>query len=424
MVANHQPRSGQHRPAAFASTAILRQQRLIFWGGMFVFGVATIALFLLSSTRPQLLVEYGLVVPDVFNMSQSLRVFALDDPPWLRVHELPGPWLLYGSLLAPDAPTCLVVNSLLIGASAVCWWRIAVRTLARPGWAVLAIIANPYLVLAMLGPNKEIPLLFLNLLLAWVVVQRPTLWLASSLLICAAVYPFRDGYAVVLGMWVVAVWWHRSRLATATAMLAVAACLAVLLATPLAEMFRFVGRQYRFADDPSRLPAFATWILGETGFDPTSAVVQPLLLVLRVVYNSTSQALFPVLLTDAGRLNFLGAAYFLNGLVVLIGFPIGIAVLKGRDGRCTWSVIAASALVSTIVLSSVSPQIQPRYFMPLWPMAYLVLLSVNRRLVIHATLGAIGLVALVMTVYALWGYPPARAAPFDGEAPAEVAEAR
>ena len=405
----------QRNHFSLSSRRTLQGERLIFTSGMTVFLLASVLLMAAQTAYPRLAIEWGMVIPDVANMNAWLQEFALDNPPWLRAQYLPGPWLLYGSLAAPSPITCLGMNTVLMAGAAACWWKIARAAIPNPGWAVLVLVANPYLLLAMHGPNKEIPLLFLTLLLTLVVFYQRPFWIFHALMICLAAYLFRDGYGAILTAWVIAIRLFGRRMSAASLSLVVAATCVSVFSGELGEVLPFLGRQIAGAQDPSAVPHFLKWLSRIANIEPSAPLAQPIYFAARVFYNLTSQALFPVVITDDARIHVLGVAYFLNGLVVLSVVPVSVLVLARGGASRTWGTFAAGLLFAVLILSSVSPQIQPRYLMPLWPIAYLVIRSCDRKTVAFAVVGALMISCSVCLAYYFAGHPPASATPFNPE---------
>jgi hypothetical protein len=402
----------------------LEGERLIFSLGVIAFLLASVLLLAAQIADPSLAIEWGMVIPDVANMSAWLQDFMLDDPPWLRADQLPGPWLLYASLGPPSPVTCLGINSMVMVGAAACWWQIAKRALPSPGWAVTALIANPYLLLAMTGPNKEIPVLFLTLLLVLVVSHQRPFWMLHALVICSAVYTFRDGYGVILLGWALSIRFFGGRTGSAVvSLVVVATCVSVILGD-LGTLLPFIGRQIARAQDPSTVPSFLQWLARVANVDPSAPLAQPIFFAARVFYNGMTQALFPVVLTDDEKFHVLGVAYFLNGLVILSVVPVCVLILANRNASRSWGTLASGLFLAVLILSSLSPHVQPRYLLPLWPMAYLVFSSYDRRTVAFAVVGACMISCAVCLVYYFSGHPPASARPFNPEIDLELSAPR
>jgi hypothetical protein len=137
-----------------------------------------------------------------------------------------------------------------------------------------------------------------------------------------------------------------------------------------------------------------------------------------------TQALFPVVLTTDGKFHVLGVAYFLNGLVIFSVVPVCALALANRNASRSWGTFASGLFLAVLILSSLLPYIQPRYLLPLWPMAYLVFSSFDRRTVAFAVVGACVISCAVCLAYYFSGHPPASATPFDPEFDLELAAPR
>jgi hypothetical protein len=78
--------------------------------------------------------------------------------------------------------------------------KVVIERLSVPARAILGLLANPYLMLVMPGPNKEISLMFLTLLFADAMLRSERRWSLA----CACYVPMyllRDGYGLfMIGM--------------------------------------------------------------------------------------------------------------------------------------------------------------------------------------------------------------------------------
>lgn len=358
----------------------------------------------------------GLVVPDSVNLTGALQEL------WIRniLFDLESGYyaiaVLYGWTWLIHPSLCFGVNAAMMLANIALFRRVVVVMLGAPAWSVFGLLGNPYLILVMPGPNKEIPLLLLTLLLMDALFRSSRRW-SLAFALCIPLYLLRDGYGLIMLVLVGAVWilLHRERLLPVVVFGISSAAAALLL--PLSTLIPAIERNIRIYSDvfhgQEAIGSVAA-ALALTPFDPVGGLI---LYVLRIIYNLVSMAFFPVFVTRAGDFYWIGLAYWIYGLLVLMSL-IGCAwrwlFLSSNHGLN----LAASLSISVWLMVSLALFVQPRYLMPVLPVAFGVLsaLSVRSR---TNTIGlAIGVSLVVMFIYAIQGKIPPSATPEIANPPA------
>ena len=139
-------------------------------------------------------VAQGLIIPDVVNITNTFDLFSRTDGFFQSENQFKALSLIYGWTWLIHPSLCFLVNSAFILAAFIICKKIATNRINDSCWLVAGILGNPYLILAMPGPNKEIPLLFLTLCYFQLVINRNSTWFISSAIVCGIIFSIRDGY--------------------------------------------------------------------------------------------------------------------------------------------------------------------------------------------------------------------------------------
>jgi hypothetical protein len=316
-------------------------------------------------------------------------------------------WLLHPSF-------CFAVNCVLMLANAALAKKVLAR-LRAPAWAVLGLLANPYLMLVMPGPNKEIPLVFLTLSFADAMLRSERRWWLASA-ICVPMYLLRDGYGLFI-IGVISIVWLLGRHERLLPVVVLALMLsATALWSRLAPVIPAMARNLSIYNALVDGPAAVASALSLDPFGPLGGLV---FYARRLVYNVVAQAFFPVFLTDRGDIYWIGVAYWVYGLMALMAC-IGCAWRWLTNEGDPNQRLAAALALSTWLMISLSLFIQPRYFMPMLPIAF----GVMAALPVHPRYGsvtlALALTLVVMSVLAMTDRFPPAATPEVTATPAYV----
>lgn len=317
-------------------------------------------------------------------------------------------WLLHPSL-------CFAINCVLMLASAALAKKVVLERLRAPAWALLGLLANPYLILVMPGPNKEIPLVLLTLLFADAMLRSERRWWWACT-ICVPIYLLRDGYGLFL-IGVICITWllgRRERLlpVIVLALMLSAAALWSSLASAIPAMARNLSIYNAQFNSPEALASALS-------LDPFGPLGGLMLYAIRLAYNVVAQAFFPVFLTDRGDIYWTGVAYWVYGLMALMAF-IGCAWRWLTNGGDPNQRLAAALALSTWLMISLSLFIQPRYFIPMLPIAFGVMAALPAHPRYGSVALALALALVVMSVLAMTNRFPPAATPDVTATPAYV----
>lgn len=360
----------------------------------------------------------GMTVPDSVNLAKTLQELWIHDQlfdfksGYFVVAVIYGwTWLIHPSL-------CFGVNAALLLTGISLLKRVVLIRLGAPLFAVLGLLANPYLILAMPGPNKEIPLLLLTLLQAEALFRPNPSWMLA-LAYCVPIYLLRDGFGMIMFFLVVIalITYRREALLPLIAFLS--ALVVALAWQPLSSLIPPMGRNLSVYSTLFENQEAIGSMVARLGLNPFDYLGGLLLYFSRLVYNALSMALVPTLFTQERNIFWIGFAYWVFGLLILSSL-IG----------CVWSWVtgaemrnlrlAASLVISIWFLVSLSLFVQPRYLMPILPVAFGVLVTLPSRSRLLILGGVVGLSLSTIIFYALIGHSSRFATPEGASLPAYI----
>jgi CHASE2 domain-containing sensor protein len=137
------------------------------------------------------------------------------------------------------------------------------------------------------------------------------------------------------------------------------------------------------------------------------------------LYNLLTFAVFPVLNTTGG-IYWLGVAYWVFGVLILACMLSCITSLRTSKLTRSPFLLAAALTISCLFMISLSLFVQPRYLMPILPLAMAGLAFSNARTRRNSWIVALLLPSLVILAYWLTGSAPPIREPDDFEAPAYI----
>jgi hypothetical protein len=413
--------SGQHGREVRRIRVVRREQsagRGVATGSILLFFLAGFWVFLTHQNDFSHAVTTGMLVPDSVNMAQTLENFwaqgdFLQDPSqFLGVSLLYGwTWLLHPSL-------CFLLNCVLM-LLAIRSFRDIIGQTGMAPWAMLGLTCNVYLVLAMPGPNKELPLVLITLLYTQQILAMRSGWILKALTLAAVAYAFRDGYGVFLAAIIPLIAAMKRTVHRLPLWILAAAVVLMAGFQVFRDVLPLLERNYT-GYEAVVLDGVAVGALAlALGIDVLSPLGGVALFFLRLVYNLLSLSLFPILQTDTGHVYWIGVGYWLFGLMVFGSLACCMAQVLRRQQGFSVGVVAGLS-VSVLLMVSISLFVQPRYLMPVLPLAIGALSMAPARLRSRCV-GASVIVSLaIMALYGVVGRSPAAAEVEDFEVPPYV----
>ncbi|WP_156481319.1 hypothetical protein [Herbaspirillum rubrisubalbicans] len=326
----------------------------------------------------------GIAVTDVSALAHSLsEVYDLNTFLYIKRYDLGGLMLLYAPGYRISPSLYLTINALLFIVSALIYKRLIVDRISAGGSltiAMLGLLGNPFFLLNMAGPNKELPLLLLTLLLAFNLTNKTKGWFWKCTLIAGLAAFFRDGYGMLLMIFVFVYYlaniprWQLPMHAKVIFICLVISAGTALFAHPLAEWLPFVRRNLSVASLLPHDAAAGAANNAITWLDIIKVFVQ---WGRHLVLNATSLSLFPMLTQQNGSIYWIGVSYTIFGILNLVAcicaiFTLVSTVNADTDVTQQLDTLTLVRILSVIwlglfVLMSASAYIQPRYQMTILP---------------------------------------------------------
>jgi hypothetical protein len=350
----------------------------------------------------------GLSITDVTALAHSLqevKTFGLLLE--IRRYDLFGLMVLYAPGYRIGPWLYPVVNAGLLLLAAFIYKQLVID---KPGLvqsfpvAMLGVVANPFLLLTMAGPNKELPLLAITLGLCWVLVEKPRGWLLAGVCLALLAGAFRDGFGAILLAFVflhaVALRFGLSERGTIVLVLLLCAVLLPAMQWA-AEWMPVVRRNLEAASRIAQQPQLAVareWM-------PVDVLVTWGAWLKRCLLNALSLAVFPVLSQKSGSVYWIGVGYWLFGIANL--FALVSAFFIGARAASAQSPgpghFLATFWLALWLMLSVSLYVQPRYLMVIAPVGIGLLSALSTRVRVASTLVIATAVAAVLAYYQLRG---------------------
>lgn len=374
--------------------------------GYAVFVLAAIYTLYVESYHFDLALFRGMFVPDSVNMAATF-----DDQATLTggipfEESLKGPSLLFGWLWVVDPSLCIWLNGAMMLVAGLVICRV-VDILEAPRWAVLGLFLNPYLTLVAVGPNKEIPLILLTATWLLLLITQRKGWQVGALLLAFLAYLIRDGYGVSLAIIALFLALTRAR-ARSLPLFYFLLCVGIAgLFGVLVSIIPILSRNYSGFQEGFDTGTAVGNLAATFAFDPLSFVGGIVLFLLRIIYNTLTLAIFPILKTEYGYNFWLGIAYCAFGIANLATVLASLYhIIKAPAGKRRERDLAAALTLATLCSISVSQFVQPRYMMPVMPFGFIVLATLPITIRWYLTLLTGALVAGVIGLYALSGQAP------------------
>lgn len=369
------------------------------------FCIISLIVFIAQNFLPSSQFLDSLFITDVVNVSQTLdyihtKYITLDSAHITGIY-----WLYYVPWKTHPA-FCFIINIILIYFSIKFIYEIFVLNNLTKKSICLSVILNPYLYLVVTGPNKEIPMLFSTLFVVNYIIFKKKKWFIKCILVSISSYFIRDGYGIILLFYVII-----SVIPKITASLRWK--LGVLI-----SFFASIGYFILF----SGISIFARNILS-TDYEKTNSTylgnflltsTNPFLssvqFLLKIIYNWLSLSIFPVLYTPNGGFYSTGYAYWVFGILISIGILACLYIVLSPKENSVGEknkILIAGFVIYILFAISVLPFLQPRYLMPVLPLALGILMSLkkNKKSLIIWIMVLFSFT--VIFIYTLKGNPPA-----------------
>jgi hypothetical protein len=312
----------------------------------------------------------GLLIPD------SLIWSSIAQNPSLWA-ESPGTSVLYFFFgkLPYVAPLC--INILLMTCSFVIMRDIFKHVYDSQTTSLAALVVNPYIYLAMISPNKEVPLILTTLLATAIIISKKEGWIPFLLLIALISALVRASHGPILVFTVILFIFFREK----PKRMVVAGGVACLIIN--ASMNKFFSA---FNLVKSNL-AVSKMMADSAGFGLPKYTVplnehlflSPVSYIIRLLANMLTLATRPQMVTELGGISVSGVAYWIFGILLVVSMAACIYIFFMKDDAITLLHKQVAAIVLLMwFFTSLSSFNQPRYLMPVFPLAFGVYIILER----------------------------------------------
>jgi Glycosyl transferase family 2 len=369
-------------------------------GGLAVFLFSSFFVFFAHQISFDWAVAHGLVVPDSVNISNSLQKLFLNGEVFCNESGFTAIAVLYGWTWFIHPALCFFVNVAIVLASAVLFDRVVIRKLKAPAWSVLGLIVNPYIILAMPGPNKEIPLLFLTLCMTHALLRPGRRWWVAAAM-CIPIWFVRDGYGLLLLLLLglLRLLDYRPRLVLPSVLFII--LIVVMLYSQVVALIPALARNQSIYATQFESDKIGSFIF--SNFDLDSVTGSILLYLIRIFYNLLTQALFPIFATKDNYFYGIGWAYWIFGIVCVMSWLSCLWVWLFSSEASSNMGLASNLAIGVWFMISLSLFVQPRYLMPMLPIAFGVLATAPPKIRLWCVLLAVGGTLLTIFIYGAIG---------------------
>lgn len=385
-----------------------------------VFSALTLWVVFQQATDFNQALARGMFIPDVVNMTQTF------DNLWRLYGIVPyepsfsGVSIIYGWTWLISPSIAWFINNIFMFAAGYVYIKYLVPRLRLDGWAVLVVYANPYLILASVGPNKEIPLILMSLIWLSLLLSSHSLKWPLAFLLSFAAYFIRDGFGFILLMATVfSIIWGSASRKVPVSMLAFGGFVSIAFGV-LVQYSDTLARNLAVLEQGFDQGTAIGAIAEGMGLNPSSLTGGLALYFIRLIYNALVLGIFPNLNTIFGYWNLLGVSYWVTGILIIISIiSSGLIIIYDKIDKNVGGPIFLFFLTCLFAIS-ISQFVQPRYLMPAIPIGLCTALYLPpsmRKKVYTATLV---LIISVVMLYGLAGKRPAAEVIAQIETPAFV----
>lgn len=378
-----------------------KKKDIFLWFALFL--VLSSFVFFLQNFLPYSDFYEGLFIPDTVNMSNTFDNLAESDDS-LLVSGLAGIYFIYYFAWIIHPAFSILINCVFIYFSFKLIDEIFIKNGLTGKIVCLGLFINPYIFLAVTGPNKEIPLIWATLYIVRNLIYKPNKWWIKSVILSLLVFFVRDGYGVILLLATIIFSLNISvklmcRIAVSFAFLASFATDILMSNLSVLEKNLVISQSI---SSEAKSSAFVGDLLA-SNTNPLFSVIKEF---LRMLYNWLTLSVFPVFFTDSGFIYSLGLGYWIYGvfisiclLAALYGlFPHKVETIEEKD-----KLKIAGFTVFAWATISISLFVQPRYLMPILPISFGLLIASRKKVKYICIFTMVFFSFSVMLLYSLSG---------------------
>ncbi len=351
--------------------------------------------------------KFGIFIPDVSKMSQTLDYINEGSTDAISSGFF-GIYLIYKPAWIIHPAFCIIINLIFIYYSFKLIRDVFVINGHLKSVVYWGLLLNPYLFLAVTGPNKEIPLIFGTLYILKVLILKPRLGLLKACLLLFFMFFIRDGYAVILALSLIlfsSSWGSSKRkFLLGILFLSLVAVSIDWVFENLTVFERNVILSQTIGQDQNSSAFIGDFLTSNNGF-----IASIFKYLIRFIYNSFTLGLYPVIFSTNGSIYLLGMAYWFFGItvalcVITIGYIHFKRIIHNSPSPELFHKITYWSCFVLLAIS-VSLFIQPRYFMPVLPILFPLFCLASLKIRVKLSLLVLAFVMLWITSYSVLGKP-------------------
>jgi len=334
-----------------------------------IFVAISLFVFVLQNFLPNSTFYFGLFVPDVVSISHTFDNMMHHGA---SARYLLGLYIVYFPAWLIHPSLSLAINLALMFYVFKFIEKIFTQTnTIAPSFVFLGLFVNPYLFLAVTGPNKEIPLLFATLYIIQCLIFKPKHWLVKTVFVAVFSIFIRDGYGMILLLTIF--FWDMIKLKI-TSKWKLALIFTVVVSVSLGFLqnkFSFIDRNVTLVGEMAEMQSEAILNLSQS----ENPLVLMFAHILRMIYNWITLSVFPIFKVN-DVVYALGIAYWIFGIFIGISIFANIFYLikKKISSVNSLGIRLAGIVIFLWSAVSVSLFIHPRYLMPFLPIAFGVMM--------------------------------------------------
>lgn len=293
----------------------------------------------------------GLFVPDSISLANSVELYwNVEDRSWEKWRAILGVVIVYylGGIFGQLGYA--VINIFLLSSSFI----LVVKSVKRNAitsplnFSMLAVLSNFYLIEVLLFPNKEIPLIFLTSLYAWLLISKKNIiWVFVSIIF---VFLIRDGYAIILFAATIFIYlfenFHGKKI------LVILSLMTILMSLVPIAVFQGIDTSLsrNVAVGEIIISKYDDFINGQFGY------------FFKIIGNTFNLATRPQFVDCSSNFHLLSIGYWQFGILIIAGIVWAIKSLF--EDEIDSKRLAVLILIVLIGISY-SSFVQPRYLMPM-----------------------------------------------------------
>jgi hypothetical protein len=376
---------------------------LSLWFGLFVF--LSIIVFCAQNFLPLSDFLEGLFIPDTVNISNTFDNLFRGGSSLIST-GLVGVYFIYYLAWITNPAFSLLINLIFVYFSFKLIQEIFINNNLTSQIVSLGMFVNPYIFFAITGPNKEIPLIWGTLYIVRNLISKKKKWFIKSIIISFVIATVREGYGVILFLSIIIF----SLKISVNFMwkIGILVAFSLSIVTDFLLSYLSILEKNLIIAQSIGSDANSSNFVGDflnQNSNPAFSIIKE---IIRMLYNWLTLSAFPIFFTESGYVYSLGFGYWIFGVFISICLLATLYILFTNRGK---SLIEVNQLkIAGVVLfiwstTSISLFVQPRYLIPVLPLAFGLLMSMRKMSRRLCVLFMIFFSFSIMLTYSFLGIP-------------------